>query len=83
MVQKRVYITPDQLPNWGREFYTDACMTTSIPDNRDSLEYFLGPGTMQPIDYSTMGPGVRFDIAPDVCVDCTLTGTNKKPYFWP
>jgi len=84
MKQLRVYITPDQLPNWGLGSYTDGCMTMSIPDNPDSLEYFLGSGGLQPVDLS-QGPtsGVRYDIAADICVDCTLTGTNKKPWFWP
>jgi len=85
MRQLRVYITPDQLPNWFLGSYTDGCTTMSIPDNPDSLEYFLRSGAAQPIGLSqTSPPGqIRYDIAPDICVDCTLTGTNKKPWFWP
>ncbi|HMH24461.1 MAG TPA: DUF4249 domain-containing protein [Puia sp.] len=85
MQQKRVYFTPGELPNWHLQFYTDACSEMSIPDNPDSLEHFLGSGYAWPIDYSTgvIGVGVRYDIAPRECADCTLTGSNQKPYFWP
>jgi hypothetical protein len=84
MRQQRIYILPSQLPGWRLEYYTDACEEFSIPDDKDSLAYYLGSGYTAPIDFAPSPTGPRrYWISPIICIDCTLTGTNVKPYFWP
>jgi hypothetical protein len=80
--QQRIFITPDQIPNWNSESIF-ACTEQSIPT--DSLEYFLGGDFAdKPVDQAQSNGGpLRYNISSSVCVDCTLTGTNIKPPFWP
>jgi len=84
MRQQRIYITPDQIPGWRLSFYSDGCEEVSIPNHPDSLkEHLSGDGNL-PLDQAPAPPGaIRWWISSRYCADCTLTGTNKKPYFWP
>ena len=80
--QKRIFITPDQIPGWHSDPYFD-CGLQNIP--QDSLEYYLGGFAYNlPVDQLPPGLGPpRFHIADAPCVNCTLTGTNIKPPYWP
>jgi hypothetical protein len=79
--KQRIFITPDQIPNWGIGTYED-CTTFSSPP--DSLYYYLHAGYNLPIGFSSSGsPGaLRYDISSGSCVKCTLIGTNIKPSYW-
>jgi hypothetical protein len=80
--KQRIFITPGQIPNWRPGNYEDPCPIINIP--KDSLEYFLGNGSSLPLGFdggSSSFP--RYDVSGASCVDCTLTGTNIKPLFWP
>jgi len=80
--KQRIFITPDQIPNWHPGYYTDGCERVDIPAQHDSLEAFLGTGVYIPITESQSFP-LRYWVGPNDCVDCRLTGTNKKPFYWP
>jgi hypothetical protein len=82
--QQRIFITPGQIPDWHSDPYF-TCSLLDIPE--DSLEYYLGGSSfILPVDYSPTSSGQgppRYDIADAYCVNCTLTGTNIKPSYWP
>jgi hypothetical protein len=85
--EKRLFITPDQIPNWTGGEYPNACYKVHLTAIPDSLQFFLGPqNTYIPIglaDKQPLFPPLIYDIAEKPCVDCTQTGTNHKPDFWP
>ena len=79
---KRIYIRNDQLPGWG---YSQNCIQAIVDNNRDSiLKYGVG---LFPTTVAALGPfgGIaKFSATLDPnCMDCTLTGTNVRPPFWP
>jgi hypothetical protein len=82
---ERFYITPDEIPGWSHGYQPDHCFILSIPDNPDSLRFYLGQQPYLPVQVTpgTFPPLTRWDIAPTACVDCTIIGTNNKPSFWP
>jgi len=77
--EKRIFITNAQVPNWN---YNSYCYLVTIANNSDSIKLiglFLDPTTV-----AASGLGiVSFNAAPPTCVDCELTGTHVKPFFWP
>jgi hypothetical protein len=80
--QERVYIRNSQLPGWG---FNPGCLDYEIENQTDSIAQAIGnlllPTTVQ--TFTPVGRIATFNAAPNVCVDCTLIGTNKKPDFWP
>jgi hypothetical protein len=78
--QKRIFITPDQLGGWRIDSLY-SCAEFSIPT--DSVNYFVGQRGYAPIDAIIGNGPTRYDISTPECVNCTLTGTNVKPSFWP
>ena len=80
--QQRIFITPDQVPNWISQSHFD-CSEMNIPE--DSLEFYLVRlyGNLPIGPAPTTTPENRYFIAASPCVDCRLTGTNVKPPFWP
>jgi hypothetical protein len=80
--QQRIYITPDQIPDWLYSNYDDgSCRLDTIGNDAQDLMKYLGGVDYLPVDL--IAPGFSVKIASSVCVDCALIGTNTKPSFWP
>ncbi|MCW3087072.1 MAG: hypothetical protein JWQ78_458 [Sediminibacterium sp.] len=84
--QKRIFIRNAQVPGWR---YSPGCRELIKVDNaKDSLTRY-GAGLMLTTvaEYGTKwGSPAGIDavyFGEPTCTDCTLTGTNKKPVFWP
>ena len=78
--KKRIFIRKDELPGWG---YRTGCTFITIDNNPDSiLKYGVG---LHPTVPFMVDLGVKsFYATPDQnCIDCTLTGSNVRPPFWP
>ena len=80
--KQRIFITPDQIPNWEIGTY-EICDEFDSP--LDSLYFYLHAGYNLPVDQSTSGPpgALRVNLSANTCVKCTLIGTNIKPSYWP
>ncbi|HEY8658101.1 MAG TPA: DUF4249 domain-containing protein [Hanamia sp.] len=80
--QKRIFISNDELPGWN---YDQHCVETILDNQPDSLKNY-GAGLWPTVVFS-LGPfgGVKqFYATPDErCMNCTLTGSNIRPSFWP
>ncbi len=77
---KRIFISNSDVGSWG---FNSGCEQYFVPNIRDSLEFFLGPGANSPINEAmspTGAPGYNY--ASIGCIDCRLRGTNVKPTFW-
>lgn len=78
--QLRTYISNASMPKgWNPPPY---CIEVTVPINKDSLEYYFGGQQFSPISYNEP-PGSTVLGATVSCVDCTISGTNIKPSFWP
>ena len=85
--QVRYFISNTQLPDWS---YNASCRLAVIDNDPDSiLKYSLqllpvAPVDTVPIPFSSfLYKIVTFSAATSTCVNCTLSGTNVKPPFWP
>ena len=78
--EKRIFISPAQLNNWG---YMNGCREVEIPNIPDSVRAFsyLAPTSVAKLTLT--GDIATFYASEYTCVDCTLRGTNVKPSFWP
>jgi Domain of unknown function (DUF4249) len=79
--EKRIFIRTSEVPSWG---YNSGCREAEIENISDSIAV-KGSGLL-PTNASKTSPNgqiVLFLAAPPECVDCTLSGTNKKPAYWP
>jgi Domain of unknown function (DUF4249) len=85
--QRRLFITPEQIPNWTATHYPGNCVEINLIDTKDSDAFYLGPNTdLIPVDMPdppNLFPPFRYNFVDAFCADCTLTGTNIKPSFWP
>lgn len=79
--QKRVFIYNGEVPGWN---YTTNCNEFEVQNNAEDIK-MKAIGTLPTNATLTAGPGsiISFNVASPECVDCTLTGTNVKPVFWP
>ena len=91
MESKRIFINSLQLSGW--DYHNFDCMQDSIltrvegsPDPYEQINAAFGrgliPTTALHVNFAT-GEVTRFLAAPPFCVDCTLSGTNIKPSYWP
>jgi Domain of unknown function (DUF4249) len=79
--EKRIFIKNADIPGW---FYNPGCVEVVIENKSDSIiKKGLGllPTVIQDQDF--FGGITTYRAAPPECVDCTLSGTNKKPAYWP
>ena len=76
----RAFISNASLGNW---VYNSGCEQIVIPNKPDTLNLY-GYGRIPIRPAITAGLSIVSIYASDAeCVDCTLTGTNIKPSFWP
>ena len=72
---QRIYISNRDVPGWN---YPQPCVEINLPLNSDSIKaYGLN---LIPTSLGDIG---KFNAAEPNCVDCTLTGSNIRPPFWP
>lgn len=79
--QSRIFISNSQMPSdWNR---IPNCTEYLVP--KDSTEYYFAVGGFAPYlkDSTLSGKVNGYYSASATCVDCTLSGTNVKPSFWP
>lgn len=82
--EKRIFISNSQLPKWN---YETPCRQIEILNTLDSITYAHTQGLVATTTASIgipgpFGhPGTYYFTTPE-CLDCTLTGTNKRPPFW-
>ena len=80
--QQRIFITPGQIPNWIPEEYPDFCPLQTTRTLPDSLSFYFTGDAYLPIYWVDTGHSlVYYSYAS--CEDCTKTGSNVKPSFWP
>ncbi len=80
---KRIFISNGQLTNWN---YTSDCVEASVKNNRDSIAEAFGSGSIPTgiLDMTMAGNTINhFGMSAPECIDCTISGTNIKPLFWP
>jgi hypothetical protein len=84
MQQKRIFVSPYQIPGWAIGSYTDGCQLWTTPRQTDSILEYFGGQNFIPVD-EFLGPGGQFRVfySTQYCTDCRLTGYNVKPSFWP
>lgn len=77
--EKRIFIDNSDLPGW---FYTQRCDLQRVPNQPDSLKYYLF--SLDPVAPVYLGIKiVAYDSSDPICVDCTVKGgTTVKPSFW-
>ncbi|MDB5277434.1 MAG: hypothetical protein JWR61_2389 [Ferruginibacter sp.] len=79
--EKRIFIKNAELPNWN---YNAGCVAVEVVNNPDSIQMNArGTLPMYPTLMTPFGEIAKFKVAAPHCVDCTLTGTNIKPDYWP
>jgi hypothetical protein len=71
---QRTFISNKEVWPW---YYQSPCGITHLPVDSIDLYYTFG---FLVVGY---GPGSLINVSYKTCVDCTLTGSNKKPSFWP
>lgn len=79
--EARIFIKNSDLSDWG---YVSGCTDTEIDNISDSIKLKgvgLTPTVIQ--KHTPLGGIATFRAASAECVDCTLTGTNIKPAYWP
>ncbi|HEY4063963.1 MAG TPA: DUF4249 domain-containing protein [Puia sp.] len=79
--KQRIFIMPNQIPNWGIGSYDVCTLPTTI---LDSLEFYLGRGNNMPVNQIEQGPPGHYiyEYAASPCVDCRLTGSINPPPYW-
>lgn len=79
--EKRIFIPNSALPsNWN---IPPDCPIELVPDVLDSLEFYFDGGWSPITKLMSSSGEVRYSASYTECVDCTKSGTNVKPSFWP
>ncbi len=78
--EKRIFLHNIDFPDWG---YRTNCYQIKIPNFSDEIKR-KGIGLIPTYEGLSFGGTIMdfFASAAD-CVDCTLTGSNKRPAYWP
>lgn len=78
---KRLFIDNSEVPQWN---YRSDCMEARVLNTPDSIDVAQGSGLVPTDVLETFGTAIiYFGVSSSDCVDCTRTGTNIKPSFWP
>ena len=77
---QRIFISNAELPGWD---YRTRCAFITIDNNPDSIQKY-GTGLYPTVPVS-VGLGIKtFNATPEEsCMNCTLTGSNVRPSYWP
>jgi len=79
--EKRLFIYNSEVPRWN---YQSGCSEDVVENNPDSIvKKATGKLPTTPEVIGAFGFIVSFKASTDICVDCTLSGTNVKPNYWP
>ena len=77
---KRVFISNAELPGWN---YQSDCQLQTIDNDPGSIAEF-GLSQIPVIPVLVVNLQIKkFSASAETCVDCTLSGTNIRPPFWP
>lgn len=79
--EKRIFIHNREVSGWD---YQVNCVEYEVYNNTDSIKA-SARGMLPTVKVKSpflLGI-ISFNVASPECVDCTLTGTNMKPVFWP
>ena len=77
---QRIFIRNDELPGWNYRTRCDLVTLDNIPDS--ILKY--GRDTWPTVPFTIRRVISSFFATRDEhCIDCTLTGSNVRPAFWP
>lgn len=78
--EKRVFIRNSDFPDWG---YKSGCYQIKINNYSDDIKR-KGIGLIPTYEGLSFGGLIMdFFAADSYCVDCTLSGSNLKPIYWP
>jgi hypothetical protein len=87
--QKRIFISAADVPDW--RYVSDCSPEEMVKNEADQpralspLRPYISSKTMTTVAKFGNGPGGIDSVyfADSFCVDCTWTGSNKKPSYWP
>lgn len=78
--QKRIFIKNSDLPAWG---YNSGCSIRDYDNKPDTIKKYNYPAPTVPFEIINDNVTKFNGASSELCVDCTLRGTNIKPAFWP
>jgi len=79
--EKRLFIDHTQVPFWH---YRTPCEEDIVKNNTDSITESWRSGSVPTTGLVFIGSFISyFGTTTHDCIDCTLSGTNVKPAFWP
>ena len=81
VLEKRIFITRDQVPAWG---FRLSCEEITVKNDKDSLGKYFNGGNIPHIPVENSSRVIEFwKGVPEQCLDCrSRGGNNVKPSFW-